>query len=126
MDLDDKSFMCIADATATNAKGALCDEADIGPTEANKTYKVKTYSIPAASVDTKLQEWTALTAFSSGTTTDHPIPATAALRNFDFDHALETTNTAAGNPNTAFKTMPKIDSLKVGPPATGAAADVKS
>ncbi len=125
MGLADKSFMCIADAATKDAKGALCAEADIGPTEADKTYKVKTYSIPAASVDLKLQEWTALTAFS-GATADTTIPATVALKDYDFDHAAFTANAALASPVVSFRTMPKVDDLVTGPPATGAAADVKS
>ncbi len=112
MDSDEHSFMCIADAATTDAKGALCAEADIGPAS-DKTYKVKTYSIPAASVDTKLQEWTALKALSG---TDTPYAATVALKDYNFDQTTA----------DVFRTMPKVDALVSGPPATGAAATVKS
>ncbi len=71
MTVGDKSFMCIADASTANAKGALCAEADIGPDESNKTYKTKTYSITAADVDAKLLDWTGLQAL-----TDKPTRAT--------------------------------------------------
>ena len=101
MDLNEKSFMCIADSSTTNAKGALCAEADIGPTADNKTYKVKTYSIPAASVATKLVDQA--TAYAQS-------PAmTAATKNYNFD----------GTVASVFTTLPATTALSNGSQGTG-------
>lgn len=52
----EKSFMCIQDASTASAKGALCAEALITTVSNTKTYKTKTYSIPAAEIATKLTD----------------------------------------------------------------------
>jgi len=56
MGAGDGSAMCIADASTTAPKGALCAEAVITSVNNALTFATRTYSIPAADVATKLSE----------------------------------------------------------------------
>jgi len=116
----EKSFMCIQDASTASPKGALCAEALITSASNTKTYKTKTYSIPAASVATKLTDWATASVATP--------PLKAATIDFSFDHTVYTATAAAiaagtaspaypaSHDNLGYKSEPAITALASGKP----------